>query len=129
MNVRTHLPFAATAGALGVAGWSLGEQNGPGVVLALAAAMVFAEQAYRSTRKPAGQKAADLPPSLRELVAYVDSSAAVVLDEGHAAGVDAADRALDHVGDVTSSLVEQATERRVLELAFERQRKTAGQGA
>lgn len=75
----------------------------------------------------AGQKPAPLPNSLKELVAYVDSSAAVVLAEGHSAGVEAADRALDHVGDVTSSLVERATEQRVLELAFER--NAAGQGA
>ncbi len=128
MNVRTHLPFAATAGALGVAGWSLGEQNGPGVVLALAAAIVFAEQAYRVNRKPAGHAAVTaLPPSLRDLAGFVDLSAAAVLAEGRAAGVDAADRALDQIGDNTMALVEQTTVERVLELAFERE--TAGQGA
>lgn len=127
MNVRAHVPFAATAGALGVAGWSLNEHSGPGFFLAVAAGIVFVEQAYRANRKPAAQSADSLPDSLRELVAFVDSSAAVVLAEGHAAGVDAADRALDRVGDATSSLVERATERRVLELAFERE--TAGQVA
>lgn len=95
------------------------------LAVALAAAAV---SAVRFIYIRAGQEAAAggsaLPPSLRELVAFVDSSAAVVLDEGHAAGVDAADHALDRVGDTTSTLVERATERRVLELAFER--NTAG---
>ncbi len=122
-RVRTHAPFAATAAALGVAGWSLHEQSGPGVVLALAAGIVFAEQAYRANRKPAGQAA--LPASLRELTEFVDAAAAGVLAEGHAAGVDAADRALDRVGDATQTLIEQVTAERVLERAFEG--KTAGQ--
>jgi phosphate uptake regulator len=66
-----------------------------------------------------------LPDSLRELAEFVDAHAAGVLAEGHAAGVDAAGRALDRVGDNTTDMVERATERRVLELAFER--NAAGQ--
>jgi hypothetical protein len=78
-------------------------------------------------RVRAGQSAVGLPGSLRGLVNFVDASAASVLDEGHAAGVDAADRALDQIGDNTLALVEKTTAERVLELAFER--NAAGQGA
>lgn len=55
MNIRSHVPFAGAAVAFGVAGWSLGQQSGPGFFLAVAAGIVFAEQAYRTNRKPAGQ--------------------------------------------------------------------------
>jgi hypothetical protein len=68
-----------------------------------------------------------LPESIRTLAELVDLSARIVLVDGRLYGVAAADAALDRVGDETPKLIEQATERRVLEIAFER--NAAGQGA
>ena len=90
---------------------------------AFGAAVWYAALHDRQQRVSAAQRS----DSLRELAEFVDAAAAGVLAEGHAAGVDAADRALDRVGDTTTAMVERATERRVLELAFER--NAAGQGA
>lgn len=101
-----------------------------GVVSAAAAfgaAVWYGALHDRQQHKTAGQAIADAPDSLREIAEFVDAAAAGVLAEGHASGVDAADRALDRVGDRTTDMVERATERRVLELAFER--NAAGRGA
>lgn len=104
-------------------------QGYAGVVLggaAFGAAVWYGALHDRQRRISAGQPAVTLPDSLREIAEFVDAAAAGVLAEGHAAGVDAADRALDRVGDATTDMVERATEHRVLELAFER--NAAGQG-
>jgi hypothetical protein len=91
------------------------------------AAVWYAALHERQRRISAGQTTSVPSGSLREIAEFVDAAAAGVLAEGHAAGVDAADRALDRVGDATTDMVERATERRLLELAFER--NAAGQGA
>lgn len=96
-------------------------------VIAFGAAVRYGALYDRQQRKTAGQAIVDAPDSLREIAEFVDAAAAGVLVEGHASGLDAADRALDRVGDTTTDMVERATERRVLELAFER--NAAGRGA
>lgn len=118
--------FAGVFAFWKVTGDEYGAQLAAGC-MALAMAATFGSAVHLIYIHAGQRTTSPLPDSLRELVAFVDSSAAVVLAEGHAAGVDAADRALDRVGDATSTLVERATERRVLELAFER--NAAGQGA
>jgi hypothetical protein len=94
---------------------------------AFGAAVWYAALHERQRRVSAAQATSGPPGSLREIAEFVDAAAAGVLAEGHAAGVDAADRALDRVGDATTDMVGRATERRLLEVAFER--NAAGQGA
>lgn len=49
-TLRAHAPFAAVAAVIGGAGWSAHEGSGPGVVLFIAAAILFAQRAYESQR-------------------------------------------------------------------------------